>query len=161
MLPKCWISGEFWRLPKEFRIWRSATSTLAINQLQAIVPIGFMIKFHIYQFTIPLIDCVIPNLFTNCYTMSQLCAKILDVQVLKQNRQHKKRQRQRKEAEKWLWKISPLKNFCWRFKTGMIQLSQFECFYKNTTYQSHNLDFLDKYSSVVFIFWTHSRMIIS
>ena len=40
------------------------TSILAINQLYAIVLIGFMIKFHIYQFTIPLIDCVIPNLFT-------------------------------------------------------------------------------------------------
>ena len=37
---------------------------IAINQLYAIVLIGFMINFHIYQFTILLIECVIPNLFT-------------------------------------------------------------------------------------------------
>ena len=51
-------------------------SILAIDQLYAIVFIGFMIKFHIYQFTIPLIDCVIPNLFTIVTTCNNNAPKL-------------------------------------------------------------------------------------
>ena len=66
-----------------------------------------MIKFHIYQFTFPLIGCVTLHLFTLVTPCNNDAPKILNVQALKQK--WLQRQRQRKEAEKRLLKISLLK----------------------------------------------------